>query len=93
MKKWFIGAIALAAISTATVAQASDRKVMMPIDAAMSANDAKGRLGDDIKFYFGAQKAPGAQKKLGTDQTSQKTNAFGKSDATACNWAFLSAMI
>jgi uncharacterized protein YbjQ (UPF0145 family) len=93
MKKWFIGAIALAAISTATVAQASDRKVMLPIESAMSANDAKGRLGDDIKFYFGTQKAPGGQKKLGTDQTSQKTNAFGKSDATACNWAFLSAMI
>jgi uncharacterized protein YbjQ (UPF0145 family) len=30
---------------------------------------------------------------LGTDVSNRKTNAFGKSDEKACNWAFLSAMI
>ena len=93
MKKWFVGAIALVAMSTAIVAQASDRKIMLPVEGGMAANDAKGRLGDDVKFYFGNQKTPSVVKKLGSDQTSQKTNAFGKSDATACNWAFLSAML
>lgn len=93
MNKWLVGAIALVAMSSATVAQANDRKVMLPIEAGMAANDAKEKLGDGVKFYFGTQKAPAVVKKLGTEQTSQKTNAFGKSDATACNWAFLSAMI
>ena len=29
---------------------------------------------------------------LGSDVSNRKTNAFGKSDEKACNWAFLSAM-
>jgi uncharacterized protein YbjQ (UPF0145 family) len=32
-------------------------------------------------------------ERLGVDKTSQKTNAFGKSAETSCNWAFLSAML
>lgn len=93
MKKMLVGALALVAMSTATIAHANDRKVMLPIEGGMSVNDAKERLGDDVKFYFGNQKTPTIVKKIGTDQTSQKTNAFGKSDAKACNWAFLSAML
>jgi uncharacterized protein YbjQ (UPF0145 family) len=92
MKNWFFGALALVAVSAATTAHANDRKVLLPVEAAMNANSADERLGDSVKFYFGNQKAPAALKKLGVGQTSQKTNAFGKSDATACNWAFLSAM-
>lgn len=30
---------------------------------------------------------------LGSDVSNRKTNAFGKSDDKACNWAFLSAMV
>lgn len=93
MKKMLVGALALVAMSTATIAHANDRKVMLPIEGGMNVNDAKERLGDDVKFYFGNQKTPTIVKKIGTDQTSQKTNAFGKSDAKACNWAFLSAML
>jgi uncharacterized protein YbjQ (UPF0145 family) len=92
MKKWSVGAFALVAVIAATTAQAADRKVMLPIEGAMAANNAESQLGDSVKFYFGKQKTPAVLKKLGGDQTNQKTNAFGKSDATACNWAFLSAM-
>lgn len=92
MKKWSVGAFALVAVIAATTAQAADRKVVLPIEGAMSANDAESRLGDSVKFYFGKQKTPAVLKKLGGDQTTQRTNAFGKSDAKACNWAFLSAM-
>ncbi|MFL6671924.1 MAG: excinuclease ATPase subunit [Massilia sp.] len=59
----------------------------------MAANDVQGRLGNAVRFYFGKQKAPAVLKRIGVEQTSQKTNAFGKSDTTACNWAFLSAML
>ncbi len=59
----------------------------------MAANDAQSRLGGDIKFYFGKQATPKVLEQLGSDKTSQKTNSFGKSAETACNWAFLSAML
>lgn len=88
--------LALAAISVGTLAisaQASDRKVMMPITAALEAADAQSRLDDAIKLSFGKQATPKIIKKLGSDKTSQKTNSFGKSDEKACNWAFLSAML
>jgi uncharacterized protein YbjQ (UPF0145 family) len=74
-------------------AQASDNKLMLPIDNAFNANDAKTRLGDDVKFYFAGQPTPKVIEKRGSDKTSQKTNSFNKSAEKACNWAFLSAML
>jgi uncharacterized protein YbjQ (UPF0145 family) len=65
---------------------------MLPIKDALGSVAADQRLGDGVKFYFGSQSSPAVVKRLGVDQTSQKTNAFGKSDATACNWVFLSAL-
>jgi uncharacterized protein YbjQ (UPF0145 family) len=74
-------------------AQASDIKLMFPIEGALNANDAKGRLGGDVKFYFAGQPTPKVVEKRGSDKTSQKTNSFNKSAEKACNWAFLSAML
>ncbi|HBZ05983.1 MULTISPECIES: excinuclease ATPase subunit [Massilia] len=86
-------AVTAAAFGSTLPAQARDTKLMLPLEAAMSANNARERLGDSVKFYFGKQATPKVLQKLSTDQTSQKTNAFGKSAETACNWAFLSAML
>jgi uncharacterized protein YbjQ (UPF0145 family) len=86
-------AMAAAAIAIAMPAQARDSKLMLPLAAAMSANDAQNRLGETVKFYFGKQATPPVLERLSVDQTSQKTNAFGKSAETSCNWAFLSAML
>jgi len=94
MKKLALSiAIAAAAVAAVAPAQARDNKMMMSIENAMNDNDARNRLGDSVKFYFGAQKTPAIAKKLSTDQTSQKTNSFGKSPEKSCNWAFLSAML
>lgn len=95
MKKTFAAVAAAAAlISTVAPAQARDNKVLFPIAGAMAENDAKSRLGDDVQFFFGDQKPAGKiAETLGSDKTSQKTNAFGKSPQTSCNWAFLSAML
>jgi uncharacterized protein YbjQ (UPF0145 family) len=86
-------ALALMVLSAPMTAQANDRKVMLSIAGAMAANDAQARLGDSVRFYFGNQKTPPVVAKLGEDKTSQKTNAFGKSDEKACHWAFLSALL
>lgn len=92
MKKIILAMMVLGAMMAAP-AQASDNKVMMPIAAAMNDNNAQGRLGDSVKFYFGNQPTPKVLEKLGRDTTSQKTNAFAKSNEKACNWVFLSDMI
>jgi len=97
MKPFIATVCTIAAFATLTTttspAQAADRKVILPISGGMAANDASARLGDSVKFYFGKQATPTILKKLVSDKTSKKTNAFGKSDEKACNWAFLSAML
>jgi uncharacterized protein YbjQ (UPF0145 family) len=74
-------------------AYARDTKLMLPIDSAMATKDAEDKLDGSVKFFFGKQEYPQVATKLGTDVSNRKTNAFGKSDEKACNWAFLSAMV
>ncbi|MGH8854714.1 MAG: excinuclease ATPase subunit [Telluria sp.] len=93
MKKLILACTVATLAAGSMPAQARDSKMMMSIENAMAANDAKGRLGDNVKFYFGTQATPKIVERLGTDKTSQKTNSFGKSAETACNWVFLSAML
>ncbi|MDY0973653.1 excinuclease ATPase subunit [Massilia sp. CFBP9012] len=94
MKKLVLSLTTAAALfATIMPSQARDTVHMMPIDAALDANDARARLGDSIKYYFGDQKTPAIVERLGSDKTSQKTNSFGKSAETSCNWVFLSAML
>jgi uncharacterized protein YbjQ (UPF0145 family) len=91
MKKMLL-VLAMGANGLGVPAQASDRVHMLPIAAAMAANNAQHRL-EGVQYFFGKQASPAVAQSLFSDQTSQKTNAFAKSDVTACNWAFLSAML
>jgi uncharacterized protein YbjQ (UPF0145 family) len=94
MKKTMLMVVVAAlAAGNAVTAQAADRKLNLSIEAAMAANDSKEKLGDSVKYFFAGQPTPKVIEKLSTDKTSQKTNAFGKSDEKACNWVFLSAMM
>ena len=79
--------------ATAWPAHARDTKHLMPIAAAMQVSDAEQKLDGSVKFFFGSQKHPKVLTTLGSDVSNRKTNAFGKSDEAACNWAFLSALI
>lgn len=91
MKKHILCTMALCA--AAMTAQAADKKVMMPITVAMDTSAAHAKLDDSVKFYFSDQKTPRVLTRLDSSKTSQKTNAFNKSDPEACNWVFLSSMI
>jgi hypothetical protein len=75
----FIGVAATTAIS----AHARDDKLLMPISVAMESSDTKEKLDSSIKYV----------QKLGNYASNKKTNAFGKADDVACQWAFLSAML
>ena len=74
-------------------AMARDSKQMFPLDDALNTPAAKEKLDQGIKFYFGDKNLPKFAKSLGSYTSNKKTNAFGKSDKKACEWAFLSAMI
>ena len=93
MKKLVAMMCVATVVGTALPVQAADKKVMLPIADAMNDNNAKDRLGNDVKFFFGKQPHPKVLEKRGSDKTSQKTNAFAKSDQKVCHWAFLSAML
>jgi uncharacterized protein YbjQ (UPF0145 family) len=85
--------IAGSLVATASPIHARDTKYLLPIETALAVKDAQDKLDGSIKFFFGNQQTPPILAKLGTDVSNRKTNAFGKSDERACNWAFLSAMV
>jgi hypothetical protein len=86
-----VGCVLFAALAF-TNAEARDERLKMPIAAAMESEDAKAKLGTDVKFFFGS-KAPKAAQTLGTFTSNKKTNFANKSDEEGCKVAFLSAMI
>lgn len=52
-----------------------------------------GKIDQDVPLYFAGQPHPGVAKSFGVFATNKKTNAFGKSDETACQHVFLSAVM
>lgn len=94
MKKFLLALIVVVSLlATASSIHGRDTKYLLPIETALATKDAQEKLEGSIKFFFGNQPTPTIITKLGTDVSNRKTNAFGKSDEKACNWAFLSAMI
>jgi uncharacterized protein YbjQ (UPF0145 family) len=94
MQKILLWASILAGLlATPWPCYARDTKYLLPISAALEIKDAQDKLDGSIKFFFGNQPTPPILAKLGSDVSNRKTNAFGKSDEKACNWAFLSAMV
>lgn len=94
MKK-ILFTLSLASVLSATAwsAHADDTVVMLPIEAAFAQQGTRNNVDGSVKFFFGKQKTPRVLQKMGSDTTSQKSNAFGKSNEVSCNTAFLSGMI
>jgi hypothetical protein len=53
----------------------------------------QNRVGNEVKFYFGATSQVKIRKKFGEWPSLKKTNAFNKTDEFACQWAMMSALI
>ncbi len=62
------------------------------IKEALDLEQSKEILGNDIKFFFGDQDHGKILKNYGEFRANKKTNAFNKSDLSACQWAFSTAM-
>jgi uncharacterized protein YbjQ (UPF0145 family) len=84
---------ALLACGVVTTAQARDTDYKLKIDEVLQGSDAKEKLGSDVKFFFGPQKAPAGTNIETSYVANPKTNSFGKPDEVACRWAMLSALI
>ena len=83
--------LAVAGLAISVTADARDDRLKFPIaDAVTAAGD---RLDGSVKFYWGTQAYPKTGGNLGTDTSNKKTNFVGKDDKTACEWAWLSAML
>lgn len=93
LPKLFLPVAVIGMVYWAPPGLARDDVQAFPLDAAMNSADAKAKLGTDIRFAFGNTSLGPVAKNHGEFRTNKKTNAFGKSDERACNWAFLSAMI
>ena len=92
MLKQSIIIAALAVASLSQVAHARDTELKLPIKAVLDRPDYAEKVGTQVKFYFGSDKKVPSTN-LGEFVTNKKTNAFGKSDEEACQWAMLSALI
>ena len=77
----------LAALTVSTYAR--DTTLILPIQSALKKGYAKGVITKNIRLQFGKRGLRGGQQKY---TANRKTNAVGKSDRDACEWAFLSSI-
>lgn len=85
--------LALVALCLSAGASARDDWNKYAIADAMNIPAAKEKLNKGYTFKFGDQPHAAVVKNHGEFMSNKKTNAVGKSDEFACQWAFLSAML
>ncbi|WP_307838088.1 MULTISPECIES: excinuclease ATPase subunit [Delftia] len=90
MRKMILAAMALVA---ATAVHARNEAVMLPLADVVKLGLEQGKLDGSVSFHLSGASTPAISERLGDDVSNKKTNGVGKDDATACNWAALSALI
>lgn len=76
-----------------TMAEARETMHKLSIQDALNGQyKDKANLATDIPLFFGSQKPAGKIEKIREISTSRKTNAVGKTDVEACQWALFSAL-
>ena len=86
-------AVSILAIA-ASPALARDDRLMFPVSDGMEkGKSTKDRIATDIRVYFGKQKTPAVDRKMGEFTANRKTNATNKTDQEACEISFVSAVI
>ena len=78
----------------ASPALARDDRLMFPVAEGMEkGKTTKDRIDSDIRLYFGKQKTPAVDRKMGEFTANRKTNATNKTDKEACEISFVSAVV
>src|SRR5262245_6507964 len=87
-----ITAVAAAGCLSLAMAKGRDDHVTFPISGALEKGQSyQTKIDSDIKLYFGSQKTPAVERKMGEFTSNKKTNAANKSDQEACDIAFITA--
>jgi len=76
-----------------TVSSARDSAVHFNFNQAVEQAVQAGVLDGSVRFYLAGANVPGNVNRQNETITNQKTNAFGKSDAVACDHVLRSALI
>lgn len=76
------------------LSQARDTTLNLPFQPVLDKLIASGKIDGSVKFYLAGTTPKGKVSVLRPGEvTNQKTNAFNKSDAEACEWVMQSALI
>ena len=87
-------AASIFALAVASSAAARDDRLMFPVSEGMEkGKTTKERIDPEIRVYFGKQKSPAVERKLGEFTANRKTNATNKTDKEACEISFVSAVL
>lgn len=90
--KRLTAAALLTAALLPAVSQARDTAHFLDFQSVVNEATQAGRLDGSVKFYL--NKTPAGAKIINANvTTSQKTNAFNKTDEVACRWVLQSALI
>ena len=92
MRRLTLALATVLTLAVAPTADARDTRQHFDIATAIAAGKADGTLDGSVQFHFKGARAPAIATRLGPARTNKKTNAFGKSDGTACQWVFLGAL-
>jgi uncharacterized protein YbjQ (UPF0145 family) len=92
LRAWFVAAVIVSAASWAPQSLARNTEYHLSIADVQHHPDYAAKVGDDVAFYFGAQRTPPIRQNFGEFVSNKKSNSFGKSDEAACAWAMLSAL-
>ncbi|WP_251880805.1 excinuclease [Achromobacter sp. Marseille-Q4954] len=87
-----LSAALLLSLACSAQALAADRTVHLPMQAAVEAAQAAGKIDGSVKFYLAGTGPKGTVLESGV-VTNRKTNAFAKKDEDACLWVAQSAII
>lgn len=93
MKKIITLLIPVIALLATGPALARDDTISFAIAEAMDNPAYQEKLGPQVRFFWGDQAHPEALQTFGEYASNKKTNAFGKADREACEWALLSALL
>lgn len=94
MRHAVLSAILIAACAAATPACARDTRSELPLSEIVGSPMAKAEgLDGSVKFYLAGQPHPKVLQSMSEDVTNRKTNGTNKTDAEACRWVALSALL
>lgn len=86
----FLAVLALAAFAGSV--EARNTRLEISFADTLKRGMDEGVLDGSVRFFLAGQAHPAVQASFGDGASSRKTNAVGKSDENACQWAALSVL-